>query len=127
MTNMTAVINIITVAVQTTILLLFRNYFVYLILGAVINTVQWYFINCRIFSLYPYLKEKDAKIYKALDNLEAVVQHNLSPISTWLPNEYQLNQTYAQERVGFSPWMIQLREEMRKDTLDKIEQGQKNQ
>jgi hypothetical protein len=40
MTNMTAVINIITVAVQTTILLLFRNYFVYLILGAVINTVQ---------------------------------------------------------------------------------------
>jgi O-antigen/teichoic acid export membrane protein len=61
MTNMTAVINIITVAIQTTILLLFRNYFVYLILGAVINTVQWYFINRRIFSLYPYLKEKDAQ------------------------------------------------------------------
>ncbi len=67
----------------------------------------------------------EAKIYKTIDGLEAVVQHNLSDISTWLPNEYQLNQTYAQERVGFSPWLTQLREEMRKDTLDKIENAKK--
>ena len=67
----------------------------------------------------------EAKIYKALDNLEAVIQHNFSDISTWLPNEYQLNQTYAQERVGFSAFMTQLREEMRKDTLQKIEEAKK--
>lgn len=60
MTNMTSFISIITVAIQTVVLLLFRNYFIYLILGAVINTVQWYFINRRIFKLYPYLKEKNA-------------------------------------------------------------------
>ena len=35
----------------------------------------------------------EAKVYKALDGLEAVVQHNFSPISTWLPNEYDLNVT----------------------------------
>ena len=63
----------------------------------------------------------EAKIYKALDNMEAVVQHNLSPISTWLPNEYELNQTYGWERVQFSPWLIDLREEIRKDTIEKIE------
>ena len=67
----------------------------------------------------------EAKIYKTIDGLEAVVQHNLSDISTWLPNEYQLNQTYAQDRVGFSPFFTQLREEMRKDTLEKIEHGKK--
>ena len=67
----------------------------------------------------------EAKIYKTIDGLEAVVQHNLSDISTWLPNEYQLNQTYAQDRVGFSPFFTQLREEMRKDTLEKIEKAKK--
>ena len=63
----------------------------------------------------------EAKIYKAIDGLEAVIQHNFSDVSTWLPNEYTLNQTYAQERVGFSAFLTELREEMRKDTLAKIE------
>ena len=65
----------------------------------------------------------EAKIYKTLDNLEAVIQHNFSPISTWLPNEYGLNQTYATERVKFSDYMIALREEIRQDTLKKIQAG----
>lgn len=63
----------------------------------------------------------EAKLYKTIDGLEAVVQHNFSDISTWLPNEYTLNQTYAQDRVGFSPYLTELREEMRKDTIQKIE------
>lgn len=67
----------------------------------------------------------EAKIYKTIDGLEAVVQHNFSDISTWLPNEYELNQTYAQDRVGFSAFLTQLREEMRKDTLQKIEDAKK--
>lgn len=63
----------------------------------------------------------EARIYKAIDGLEAVVQHNFSDVSTWLPNEYTLNQTYARDRVGFSAFLTELREEMRKDTLLKIE------
>lgn len=66
------------------------------------------------------LKTLEAKIYKSIDGLEAVVQHNLSDISTWIPLEYELNLTYAQERVGFSPWLTELREEMRRDTKAKI-------
>lgn len=60
-TNMTSIINVITVAVQIVILLVFKNYFVYLVVGAVINTAQWFFINRRIFRIYPYLKERDAQ------------------------------------------------------------------
>ena len=41
----------------------------------------------------------EAKIYKALDNLEAVIQHNEADISTWLPLEYELQLTYGAERV----------------------------
>jgi len=67
----------------------------------------------------------EAKMFKALDNLEAVAQHNLSDISTWLPNEYELNQTYGWDRVAFSEWLTQLREELRKDTVRKIEEAKK--
>lgn len=63
----------------------------------------------------------EAKVYKALDGLEAVVQHNFSPISTWLPNEYDLNVTYGWDRVRFSDWLTALREEIKQDTLVKIE------
>jgi hypothetical protein len=63
----------------------------------------------------------EAKLLKALDNMEALISHNEADISTWLPNEYELNQTYAWDRVGFSEYMIELRREILKDTLEKIE------
>ncbi|MEG2215542.1 MAG: HD domain-containing protein, partial [Clostridia bacterium] len=36
---------------------------------------------------------QEARIYKALDKLEAVIQHNESDISTWIPLEFMLNRT----------------------------------
>ena len=69
-------------------------------------------------------KTKEAKIYKALDNLEALIQHNESPISTWSENEYELNKTYAFNTVEFSEWLTDLRKEILQDTLDKIERGE---
>ena len=67
----------------------------------------------------------EAKIYKALDNLEAVIQHNFSPVSTWIPKEYELNQTYGWERVQFSDYLLELRREILKDTVKIIEDTQK--
>ena len=63
----------------------------------------------------------EAKIYKALDNMEAVFQHNLSDLATWIPKEYQLNQTYGADKAAFSPYLTALREELKQDTLQKIE------
>lgn len=63
----------------------------------------------------------EAKLYKALDKLEAVIQHNESPLDTWTENEYELNKTYAFDAVKDSEWLSALRREMLKDTLDKIE------
>ncbi|MBR5066586.1 MAG: phosphohydrolase, partial [Lachnospiraceae bacterium] len=56
-----------------------------------------------------------------LDKLEALIQHNESPISTWSENEYELNKTYAFNTVEFSEWLTELRKEILKDTLEKIE------
>jgi len=68
------------------------------------------------------LKTIEAKIYKAIDGIEAVIQHNESDISTWLPLEYELNKTYADDKVTFTEYMLELREEIRKETLEKIQQ-----
>lgn len=63
----------------------------------------------------------EAKLYKALDGMEALIQHNEADISTWEPNEYELQMVYAWDRVQFSDYMMRLREQIRQDSQDKIE------
>ena len=72
------------------------------------------------------LETQEAQIYKALDKLEAVIQHNESDIATWLPREYELNLTYADESVAFSDYLKRLREEIRRETRDKIAAAEHN-
>lgn len=75
-------------------------------------------------SLFDEMKEMktpEAKLYKALDNLEAVVSHNEAPISTWIPMEYEENLVYGYENSQWSNWTRGLKEELRRDSLAKIE------
>jgi len=65
----------------------------------------------------------EAKLYKALDKLEAVIQHNEADISTWLPLEYDLQLTYGSEEVAFSPYLLKLKEDIDKWTRDKINEA----
>ena len=69
------------------------------------------------------LETQEAKIYKALDKMEALIQHNEADLSTWLPLEYDLQLTYGAENVKFSPYMTALREEINQWTRDKIAEG----
>ena len=66
------------------------------------------------------LKTDEAKVYKALDKLEAVIAHNESDISTWLPLEYELQQTYAAESVKGFPILEEIQRLAVKKTLEKI-------
>ena len=66
------------------------------------------------------LETQEARIYKALDKMEAVIQHNESDISTWLPLEYDLQLTYGAENVTFSPWFRSLKAEIDDWTRRKI-------
>lgn len=68
------------------------------------------------------LETVEAKIYKAIDGLEAVLAHNESNISTWIPYEYELNKTYAQDKVQFSSYLREVRRLLREDTEQKIEE-----
>ena len=62
----------------------------------------------------------EAKIYKALDKMEAVIQHNESDIATWLPLEYDLQLTYGAENVTFAPWFQSFKAEIDGWTRRKI-------
>ena len=66
-------------------------------------------------------KSREARIYKAIDSLEAVMQHHISDISTWTENENQLNRSYGEDKVEFSGYLRELRQLMREDTDRKIE------
>lgn len=62
----------------------------------------------------------EAKIYKALDKLEALIQHNESPLKSWSDHEFELNKTYAFDTVSFSEWLTELRQAILADTIEKI-------
>ena len=82
-------------------------------------------ISADISALYKEMDAQDtaeAKLYKALDKLEALIQHNESPLSTWSENEYELNKTYAFDTVSFSEWLTELRKVVLEDTVAKLEQ-----
>ena len=69
------------------------------------------------------LQTTEAKIYKAIDNMEAVIQHNESPLESWLPEEYPLNLTYGTDKVAFSAYLTALRAAVREETERKIAEG----
>ena len=70
------------------------------------------------------MQTTEARIYKALDRMEAVLQHNESDISTWLPLEYDLQLTYGAENVAFSPYLQGLKDELNRQTREKIAENQ---
>ena len=81
-------------------------------------------VSCELHTLYAEMDEQltvESMIYKALDKLEAVIQHNESPLDTWSENEFELNKTYGSDVVAFSDWLSSLREEVKSDTVSKIE------
>lgn len=77
----------------------------------------------EMLALYDEMAKREtleAKIYKAIDGLEAVIQHNYADLSTWIPLEFTMNLTYADDKVTFSDYLKAFREEIRKDTVKKI-------
>ena len=81
-------------------------------------------ISSEMSSLYSEMiemKTDEARIYKALDNLEAVITHNEADLSTWIEKEYTLNLTYGEERCAEFPYLAEVRRLVRDITEKKIE------
>ena len=76
-----------------------------------------------LFSEMAELKTEEAKLFKALDKMEAVMSHNESPLDTWLELEFTENLTYGTEDAAHSEYLKELREELKKDSIQKIADG----
>lgn len=76
-----------------------------------------------LFSEMWELKTPEARLFKALDCLEAVISHNEADINSWQPNEYELQFTYGRDKVGWHPWLAALKSEIDADTAKKISAG----
>lgn len=76
-----------------------------------------------LFAEMKEMKTAEAKICKALDKMEAVLQHNEASIETWLPLEYELQMNYGEKEVAFSPYMTELKERLNRDTEKKIREA----
>ncbi|MEA5039714.1 MAG: HD domain-containing protein [Clostridiaceae bacterium] len=76
--------------------------------------------------LYRLLDEMDAqvtpeaRVWNALDKMEAVLQHNEAPLSSWLPLERELQQTYGAAEAEPFPFLAALRTELLRDTQEKL-------
>lgn len=65
----------------------------------------------------------ESKIYKALDKMEVLFQHNQADISTWLPLEYKLNLEYGTQQVEFSNYLKQLKLAINEECRKKINES----
>lgn len=65
----------------------------------------------------------EARLYKTLDRVEALIAHNESDLSTWLPLEYDLQYTYGKKEMQAFAYMKELRQLVDEWTTEKIEEG----
>lgn len=88
-TNINTVINIITTIVQIIVLLVFKNFIVYLIVGAVIQLISKLYLNYFTDKQYPYIKGKNKEklseddkniIYK---KIKALIMHKIGEVSIY--------------------------------------------
>lgn len=80
----------------------------------------------QLFDEMDALETKEAKFFKALDRMEAVVQHNEADISSWIPVEYEYQMTYGEEDAKEFPVLDGIRKQMKEDTKKKIERETSN-
>ncbi len=71
------------------------------------------------------LKSREAKVYKALDKMEALISHNESELSTWLPLEYDLQYSYGQKEAECNGMLREIRSRIDEWTTAKIKEGKK--
>ena len=80
----------------------------------------------RLFDEMDALETPEAKVFKALDKMEAVIEHNEAALETWIPLEYKLNRTYGVQEAAEFEYLRQLRETVLQRTILKTKTAAEN-
>ena len=84
-------------------------------------------LSDELISLYDEMdamESPEAKLFKALDNMEAVVSHNEASLDTWIPLEYTLNLTSGEDTAAWSPYTSALRACLAEHTKQKLQNAE---
>lgn len=73
-----------------------------------------------LFAEMDALETPEAKLYKAIDRIEAVIQHNEAPLDTWIERERTLNLEYGVSDCANFPFMAELRAIAADETVEKL-------
>jgi len=88
-TNIQAITTLITVTVQIIILVVFKNFLLYLLIGAIIGLIQKIGVNIYLNKLYPYLLDKNVKELSQEEkapikkNIKALILQKIGSISVY--------------------------------------------
>lgn len=66
----------------------------------------------------------EARLAKALDKIEVLIQHNEADLKTWTTQEYQFNLNYGQEFMNFHQFILEFRKIIDRHTKKKISQNE---
>jgi putative hydrolases of HD superfamily len=83
-------------------------------------------VGQELFDLWQEYEEKDtpeARFASALDHLEVQIQHNLAPLSTWSPIEYDLVYTKMDRACAYDPALAVLCRAVKDDAEHKMRKG----
>lgn len=73
-----------------------------------------------LFAEMDALVTPEARLCRALDKMEALIQHNEASIRSWLPLEHEMQLTYGDEESAWFSYTRELREAVRNDSQNKI-------
>jgi len=69
---------------------------------------------------YDAAETETAKLAKALDKLEVIIQHNEADLSTWLPLEKEMNLTHGENYAAPFPLLKEVRALAKEETVEKL-------
>ena len=70
---------------------------------------------------YDAAETECAKLCKALDKLEVIIQHNEADLSTWLPLEKEMNLTHGENYANLFPLLKEARAIAKLETIEKLQ------
>lgn len=73
-----------------------------------------------LFDEFEALTTDTAKVAKAIDRFEALMQHNLIPISTWEQGDFDIQPYYHDSHFNFDPFIRPLKDYIDEQSMHKI-------
>jgi putative hydrolases of HD superfamily len=76
----------------------------------------------KLWEEFEECKTEEAKLVKAIDKLEVLIQHNEADIATWIPEEYELNLSHGKIYNQYNDFIKQFRNTVDSQTKTKIKE-----